>query len=125
HLYVADTFEAVISTTTGDVENRRHHVGLPRRIDEIRHAEFPRQLLPRRVDIDTDDLPRAHQPCALDHIETDAAETEHHHPRAGLDPGAEDHCAQAGGHPAADVADLVEGCLGVDLRHRDFRQYRV
>ncbi len=125
HLHVADALEAVIGAAAGEVENRSHHVRLPRGIDEIRHPELPRQLFPRRVEVDADDLPGAHQARSLDHVEADAAEPEHHHPRAGFDLGAEDHRADPGGHPAADVAHLVEGRLGVDLRHRDLRQHRV
>jgi hypothetical protein len=45
----------------------------------------------------------------LDDVEADAAEAEHDRGGAGLHLGGVDHRADAGGHAAADVADLVEG----------------
>jgi len=66
-----------------------------------------------------DDPVRTDQPEALDHVEADAAEPEHHAIRARLDPGGVDDRTHAGGDAAADVAGLVEGRVGTDLRHRD------
>ena len=62
---------------------------------------------------------------ALHHVEPDAAEAEHHHVGARLDLGGVDHRADAGGHAAADVADLVERRVLADLRHRDLGQHGV
>ena len=45
---------------------------------------------------------------ALDDVEADAAEPEHDGGGADLDLGGVDDRADAGGHAAADVADLVE-----------------
>jgi hypothetical protein len=53
------------------------------------------------------------------------AEAEHHHVGAGFHLGREDHRADAGGHAAADVADLVEGRVFADLGQRDLRGDRV
>ena len=42
----------------------------------------------------------------------------------GVDFGGIDHCADTGGDPTADVADLVEGRILADFRHRNFRHHR-
>jgi hypothetical protein len=62
---------------------------------------------------------------ALEDVEADAAEAEHHHAAARLHLGRVDHRADAGGDAAADVADLVEGRVRADLRHRDLRHHRI
>jgi hypothetical protein len=49
---------------------------------------------------------------------------EHDDVRARLDLRGVDHRADAGGHAAADVADLVERRVLADLRERDLRQHR-
>ena len=54
----------------------------------------------------------ADQLRALDDVEADAAEAEDDDVGAGLDSGGPDHRADAGGDPAADVADLVERRVG-------------
>ena len=91
----------------------------------MRHAELARHRLARRVQVDADDLVGAHHLRALDHVQADAAQAEDDHVRAGLDLGREDHRADAGGHAAADVADLVEGRILADLGQRDLRRHRV
>ncbi len=90
----------------------------------MRHAEFARQRLARRVEVDADDHVGARHARTLDHIEPDAAEPEHHDIRTRLDLGGVDHGADAGGHAAADVADLVERRVFTNLRYGDFRQHR-
>ena len=89
----------------------------------MRHAEFLGERLAARIDVDADDLVRAREARALDDVESDAAEAEHHHVRARLDLRGIDDGADAGGHAAADVADLVERRVLADLGHRDFRQH--
>ncbi len=89
------------------------------------HAELLGQRLAPGVDVDPDDLVGAGEPRALDHVEADAAEPEHHHVGAGFDLRRVDDRADAGGDAAADVADLVEGRVLADLGHGDFRQHRV
>src|SRR4051794_25570935 len=93
------------------------------RIDEMRHAEAASPFFLRIVDIDADDLVSAHHPRALDHIEANAPQSEHHNigPRCHL--GGVDHGPDAGGYAAADVAALVERCVLADLCDRDLRQY--
>ncbi len=58
------------------------------------------------------------------HVEADAAETEDDRGRADLDLGRVDDGADAGGDAAADVADLVEGRVRIDLGDGDLRQNR-
>jgi hypothetical protein len=78
-----------------------------------------------RVEVDADDHVGAGQARALDHVEADAAEAEHHDVGAGLDLGGVDHRADAGGDAAADVADLVERRVLADLRQRDLGHHGV
>ena len=91
----------------------------------MRHAEFLSHCALGRICIDSDDLVGADHARALDHVETDAAESEHRDVRAGPDLRGVDHRADAGRHAAADVADLVEGRVLANLRERDLRQHRV
>ena len=91
----------------------------------MRHAELARQRLARGIDVDADDHVGAGDARALDDIEPDAAQAEHHDIGARLDLRGEDHRADAGRHAAADVADLVERRVLADLRDRDLRQHGV
>ena len=77
-----------------------------------------------RIDVDPDDHVGAREPQPLDHVEADAAETEHDAIGAGLDLGGIEHRLYAGGHPAADVADLIKGRIGADLGQSDLGQHR-
>src|SRR4029077_7332086 len=89
------------------------------RIDEVRHAEALAPGLLFRVEIDADDHVGADKAQALDHVEPDAAEPEDDAFCAWLDLGGVDDSADAGGYAAADVADLVERCVGADFRYRN------
>src|SRR5882672_1535458 len=125
HIDVADAFETVVRTAVRKVHQMRDEVvaGLLR-IDEMRHAEFFAERLALRIEIDADDLVGPREPRALDHVQADAAETEHHDARAWLDPRRVDDGADARRDAAADVADLLERRVLADLRDRDFRQHR-
>ena len=77
----------------------------------------------RGIEVDADDLVGADHAGALDHVEADAAEAEHHDIGAGPDLGGVDHRADAGRDAAADVADLVEGRVLAHLGERDLGQH--
>src|SRR6185312_13675054 len=94
-------------------------------VDEVGHAEAAAPLLLAVVEVHADDLVGADHLQALDHVQPDAAEAEHHAVGAGLDLGGVDHRADPGGDAAADVAGLVEGGVGADLGQGDLRQHRV
>ena len=126
HVDVADAFERVVSASVRQRDKVRHEVTLDfLRIDEVRHAEFGGQCLTGRIQVNADDLVRPCQPCALDHVQTDAAETEDHHVGARLDLRRVDHGTDPRGDTAADVADLLEGRVRPDLRKRNFRQHGI
>src|SRR6202035_2692820 len=91
------------------------------RIDEMRHAEAAAPFFLGIVDIDPDDLVGADHPRALDHVEADAAETEHHHIGARRHLGGIDHRADARGDAAADIAALVERRVLANFCHCNFR----
>src|SRR5438094_1416336 len=126
HVDVADAFEAVIGTALGQVHQVRDQLGAGfLRIDEMRDAEFLGERLARRVGVHADDHVGAGHARALDDVQPDAAQAEHHDVRARLDLGGVDHRADAGGHAAADVAHLVERRVLADLRQRDFGHHGV
>src|SRR3984957_19891942 len=117
---VAEALETVIRAAVRERDEVRDQVAFDLfGIDEVGHAEFFGELLAPRIDVDADDLVGADEMRALDHIETDAAQSEHHHIGARLDLCGFHHGADAGGHAAADIANLVERRIFADLRHRD------
>ena len=124
HFDIADAFERIIDAAVGHVDDRRHDVFLVPGIDEVRHAELLRQGAFARIDVDTDDAVRADDTRALYHVEADAAEPENGDVRSRFHLGGIHHRPEAGGHAAADVADLVEGRIFPNLRDGDLRQHR-
>ena len=86
----------------------------------MRHAEFACHCFACRIQIDADDLVCTDHACSLDHVQADTAETEHDDIRARFYFGREQDSADAGGDAAADVANLVEGCIFTNFRERDF-----
>ena len=72
------------------------------------HAELLGHRALALVEVDADDAVGPDHARALDDVEADAAEAEHRDVGAGPDLGGVDDRADAGGHAAADVADLVE-----------------
>ncbi len=118
---VAGCVEGEIRAAIGQLLDRLHNLVIANfvRIDEVGHAELLRHCHLAGVEIDTDDLVRAHHARALNDIEADTTQTEYHDIRAGPDLARIDHGTDAGGDATADVADLVEGRV---LAH--FRQAR-
>src|ERR1700744_3608872 len=126
HRGVAGAVEGVVRAAVGQRHQMLDDIAADLgRIDEVGHAELAAPLLLAVIDVDADDLARAHHPRALDHVEPDPAKAEHDNVGARGDLRRVDHGADAGGHAAADVAALVEGRVLPDLRHRDLGQYGV
>src|SRR5665213_2993184 len=124
HGGVAGAVEGVVGAAVGQRHQVRDDIAVDLLgIDEMGHAETAAPLLLGIVEVDADDLVGAHHPRALDHVEPDAAEAEHHHIGARGHLGGIDHRTDAGGHAAADVAALVERRVFANLRHRDLRQH--
>ena len=73
------------------------------------HAKTFGQGLSIRININTDNHIGADKARALDHVKTDATKAEHHYIGSGFDFRRVDHSADAGGHAAADVANLIKG----------------
>src|SRR5215831_3047622 len=123
---VADALEAVVRATVGETHEVLYEIALDLLgVDEVGHAKFLRERLAPWIDVDTDDLVRSSQTRALDDIQSDAPQAEHHDVCTGLDLGSIDHCTDPGGDAAADVADLVERRVLADLRDGDLREHRV
>ena len=95
------------------------------RIDEIGHAEFARHRLTPRVDINPDDLVGADHARRLDHVQPDAAESEHDDVGARFHLGSKQHGADAGSDAATDIANLVERRIAADFCQCDFRHHDV
>src|SRR5262245_28870632 len=125
HLHVADAFEREIHPAAGEVDDRFDDICDLAWIDEVGHAELLGERSFRRVEIYPDDFVRADEPRALNDVEPDATESEHGNVRARLHLRGVDHCAEAGGDAAADVAHLVERCVAANLRNRNFGQHGV
>src|SRR3990167_194195 len=89
----------------------------------MRHAESAAPFFLGVVDVDADDHVRPRYPRALQHVEADAAKSEHDDILAGPHLRRVDHGADAGGDAAADIAGLVERRVLADFRDRDLRQY--
>ncbi len=125
HGGVAGAVERVVGPAVGQPHQMLDDVGTAElgRIDEMRHAEAFAPVSLVVVDVDTDDLVGADHLGALDHVEADTAEAEHHHVGARRDFRGVDDGTDAGGHTAADVAALVERRVLADLRHCDFGQH--
>ena len=123
---VADAFETVVGAAARQFHEVANDV-VPRvvGVDEIRHAELPRRRLARRVDVNAHNHVGADHAKPLDDVQPDAAEPEHHAVRPWLDLGRVDDRADPRRDTAADVADLLEGSVFANLRHRNFRQDRV
>ena len=123
---VTDALEAVIGTAVGEAHQVLHQVPAELLgVHEVGHAEALGERFAARVDIHADDPVRADQARALDDVQPNAPQAEHHHVRAGLDLGGVDDRADAGRDAAADVADLLEGRVLADLGERNLRQHGV
>src|SRR3984893_7882274 len=121
---IADALEAVIGATLGEVHEIGDELALDfLRVDEMGHPELLGKRPPLRVEIDADYHAGTGHMAALDDVEPDPAETEDDNIGAGLDLGRGDSRTHPGGDAAADVADLVEGCVLADLRHGDLGQH--
>ncbi|MCY1535801.1 hypothetical protein D9M68_712230 [compost metagenome] len=132
HLGVAGAVEGVIGTadlvgpTLRHVDQIGHDVVAHfLRVDEVGHAEAFAPGLLVVVEVDADDHVGTGETQALDDVEADATKTEDDCGRAHLHLGRVDDRTDAGGDAAADVADLVEGRVRVDLGNGDLRQHRV
>src|SRR6185369_2174282 len=116
-VHAADALEAVVRATVGERDEVLHEIAAHfLRVHEVGHAELLGERLAAWVDIDTDDLIRADEARALNNIQADTAQAEHHHVRARLHLRGVDHGTDAGRHAAADVADLFERRVFADLR---------
>src|ERR1700678_1070076 len=106
---VADALEAVVRAAVREGDEVSDQVAFDLfGVHEVGHAELLGELLAARVDVDPYDLVGADEMRALDHIEADSTQAEHHHIGARLYLRGLHHRADAGGHSAADIANLVE-----------------
>src|SRR6185436_3103392 len=99
---VADAFERVVGTATGQYDKVRNQVGPRRaRVDEMGQPELARQRLSTWIDVDADDHVGTGDARPLNDIQPDPAQTEHDDVRSGFHFGGVDHRTDAGRHAAA------------------------
>src|SRR5271155_258455 len=86
-LDVADAFETVVCAAPGQIDKVRDQILLQfLRVDEVGQPELAPERLACRVEIHAHDHPGACHARALNHVEPDAAQPEHHDAGAWLDP---------------------------------------
>src|SRR5208282_3398390 len=91
-LSVADAFEAVVGTPSGELDQVRHEFALQlARIDEVRDAELAGQGLACWIQVHAYDPVGSDHPRALHHIQADASESEHDHVGPRFDARGEQH----------------------------------
>src|SRR5450756_2533055 len=106
---VAYAFEGVIDTAIGQLDDVIDDICNFIRIHEIGHAELARHCDASGIDVDPDDLVGTDHLRCLNHVQTNAAQSEHDHIRTGFHLGRKNHGADTGCDTATDVACLVEG----------------
>ncbi|MCY1541621.1 hypothetical protein D9M68_773220 [compost metagenome] len=79
----------------------------------MRNASSPSRDFACGVGIDADDSACTCQPCALDSVHTDTAETEHHHAGTSFNLGRIQRCAQTGCASATETADHIQWCVRI------------
>ncbi len=121
---VADAFKAVIDTTAGHLNQMIHDILDFAWVDEISHTKMFTQLRFLRVEIDTNNTGRANHARALNDIQANASQAKHGDRRARLNLHGEGNRANAGCDAAADIANLIEGCILAYLGDSYFGQYR-
>src|SRR5207249_2258338 len=109
----ADGLERVVGAAARQVLDRRDGI-VARGVDRVRRAEPARERELLGHDVDGDDPGRTREHAALDAAETDAAQTEDRHRRAGLDLRPVHDRADARHDPAADERRAVERHARVD-----------
>src|SRR5690606_14080705 len=119
---VADALEAVVHAPARHADDDLlDGFGVVLGVDTVGGAEDFRQRELVGIGVHGDDAPRPRLARALHHGQADAAQAEDGHGIAGLDLGGVAHGPDAGGHAAAQQADLLGVGLRVDLCQRDFR----
>ena len=126
HLDVANALKAVINAPLGHLDDDLlDWLVKVFRVDAVGRAKGARQIELAGVGIDGDDAAGFGQFCALNHGQTDAAQTEHRHAVALLHFGGVFDGAESGGHAAAEQADLLRIGVRVDFGQRDSGDHGV
>src|SRR5262249_9092193 len=119
-LHVAYALEREVGAASGEVHQVRNQIAFNLSgIHEVGGAELARNWLPFRIHIDRDDHSGAGEARALDDVEADAPDSEHHHPFARLHPGGVEHRSDTGGDATSDVTNLLERRVLSHLGQRD------
>ncbi len=126
HANIAGGVECVVSAALRQIDEIGNDVAVDfGRIDEMGHAEALGHFLAAIVDIDANDHVGARQPQALHDVQTNAAEAKDDAVCPLLNLRRVHHRADAGGHAATDIADLVERRVLTDFRRCDLGHHRV
>ncbi len=95
------------------------------RVHKVSHAELACHFLTARVNVDTNDFVGTHHFGALNHVQADTAQTEHHHVGARFHFSGKQHGTHTSGNTATNVANLVERRIVANFRQRNFRRHNV
>ena len=123
---VAYGFERVVHSAAGEFDHDVLNRGVVvTGVDEIRGSQCRGHLRLVRVDVDGENTAGVGHYSALNHAQTDTAESEHGHRRACFHLGGMEHGTDPRGDSAAEQADFLQRRVPADFRHRDLGQYRV
>ena len=125
-LHIAYALKAEFNTAVGHLDNDLlNRLVKFAGVDAIRRAHDAGQIKLAGVGVYADDAPCTSYARALNHRQTDAAQTENRHGVARLYFGGVTDRAQASGDAAAQQADLLRISCGVDFGEGDFGHHGV
>ena len=125
HIDVANTLKAVVDTAARHLDEVIDDVVDLGGVHKVGHAKLSRHFFFVVIEIDANNAPGADQLGTLNHVQSNAAQAKYRNGGAGLDFHCEGNGPDAGGHTAADVADLVEGRVLPHFCQRDLGQHGV
>ena len=126
HVDIADALEAEIHPAVGQFDNHiLNRLIVVVRVDKVGCAHLFCQGELIRVGIDRQNPSGLRLHRALDHRETNAAQTKDRDAIPGLDLRRVVHCADTGGDTAAQQAHFIQRRLRIDFRQRDLGANRI
>src|SRR5690606_10235087 len=97
-LGVTDALEGIVRAAVSQLDDVIHNVFDIIRVDEVRHTKLASHGFTLRVDIHANDFVGTHHFGALNHVQADTAQAEHHHISARFHVSGVEHRTQTGGH---------------------------
>ena len=120
HVNVTDTFEAVVNTTTGHLDQMVDHVLNLTWVNKVGHTKLTRQVGFRGVQINTNDSRGTDHTSSLDNVKSNTTKTKHSDGRTRFNFHRKRDGTNACRDTTTDVADLIEGRVFSNLCNRNF-----